>query len=73
MIEQNEQIEGLHPDGNTKASKVAKLYDVSIKTLIRWADAGNFPQPYKPNGYNNYFRNSDLLEYNERFTENETV
>lgn len=70
MIEQNESIEALHPDGKTKASKVAKLYDVSVKTLMRWSEAGKFPRPYKPNGYNNYFKNSDLLEYNEGFSEN---
>lgn len=33
MIEQNENIERLNPDGFTTMANVAKLYDVSTSTL----------------------------------------
>lgn len=40
MIEQNEQIEKLSPDGFTALANVAKLYDVSTSTLRRYWDKG---------------------------------
>lgn len=66
MIEQNEHIAGLHPDGLTSLSNVAYLYDVSAKTIRRrWeSELSNFPKPIKIDGCN-YFKNKDLLEYNE--------
>lgn len=72
MIEQNNQIEGLNPDGYTKLGKAAELCSVSVATLRRRWSAGEFPQPVKPFGNDNYFRNSDLLEYNRRL-EHETA
>lgn len=64
MIEQNESIERLNPDGFTALANVAKLYDVSTSTLRRyWAD-GKFPEPILLFS-KNYFKNSDLLEFNE--------
>lgn len=65
MIEQNEKIEGLHPDGLTSLSKVADLYDVSAKTIRRRWESNSFPLPIKIDGCN-YFKNIDLLEYNEK-------
>lgn len=65
MIEQNESIEGLHPDGLTSLAKVAIIYDVSTDTIRRRWKQHKFPQPVKPFGIENYFKNSDLLEYNE--------
>lgn len=66
MIEQNEGIERLHPDGLTSLSRVADLYDVSAKTIRRrWeSESSDFPKPIKIDGCN-YFKNRDLLEYNE--------
>ena len=65
MIEQNESIDRLHPDGLTSLSKVADLYDVSAKTIRRRWELGSFPMPIKINRCN-YFKNTDLLEYNEK-------
>lgn len=64
MIEQNEGIEGLSPDGFTTLANVAKLYDVSTSTLRRYWDKGEFPKPILLFS-KNYFKNSDLLEFNE--------
>lgn len=64
MIEQNEQIEGLNPDGFTTLANVAKLYDVSTSTLRRYWTDGKFPEPVLLFS-KNYFRNIDLLEFNE--------
>lgn len=65
MIEQNENIEGLHPDGLTSLSSVARLYDVTAKTIRNRWESGRFPRPFKIDGCN-YFKNKDLLEYNEK-------
>ena len=65
MIEQNENIEGLNPDGFTTMANVAKLYDVSTSTIRRYWNKGEFPKPILRFS-KNYFRNSDLLEYNRR-------
>ena len=64
MIKQNDQIEGLSPDGFTTLANVAKLYDVSTSTLRRYWDKGEFPKPILLFS-KNYFKNSDLLEFNE--------
>ena len=64
MIEKNESIEGLNPDGFTTMANVAKLYDVSTSTLRRYWTDGKFPEPILLFS-KNYFKNSDLLEYNE--------
>ena len=64
MIEQNDQIKKLHPDGFTTLAKVAKLYDVSTSTLRRYWDKGDFPEPTLLFGKNR-FKNSELLEFNE--------
>ena len=64
MIEQNESIEGLNPDGFTTMANVAKLYDVSTSTLRRYWTDGKFPEPILLFS-KNYFKNSDLLEFNE--------
>ena len=71
MIEQNDQIEGLNPDGFTTMANVAKLYDVSTSTLRRYWTDGKFPEPILLFS-KNYFRNSDLLKYNRRL-EHETA
>lgn len=72
MIEQNENIEGLHPNGLTSVPSAAKLYDVHHSTLRRWWESGKFPLPVKQ-GDKNYFRNSELLEYNENLKQIETA
>ena len=64
MIERNESIEGLNPDGFTTLANVAKLYDVSTSTLRRYWTDGKFPEPILLFS-KNYFKNSDLLEFNE--------
>lgn len=64
MIEQNESIERLNPDGFTTMANVAKLYDVSTSTLRRYWTDGKFPEPILLFS-KNYFKNSDLLEFNE--------
>lgn len=64
MIEQNDQIERLNPDGFTTLANVAKLYDVSTSTLRRYWTDGKFPEPILLFS-KNYFKNSDLLEFNE--------
>lgn len=64
MIEQNESIEGLNPDGFTTMANVAKLYDVSTSTLRRYWEKGEFPEPVLLFS-KNYFKNSDLLQFNE--------
>lgn len=64
MIEQNENIERLNPDGFTTMANVAKLYDVSTSTLRRYWTDGKFPEPILLFS-KNYFKNSDLLEFNE--------
>lgn len=64
MIEKNEHIEKLSPDGFTALANVAKLYDVSTSTLRRYWDKGEFPKPILLFS-KNYFKNSDLLEFNE--------
>lgn len=64
MIEKNESIEGLNPDGFTTLANVAKLYDVSTSTLRRYWTDGKFPEPILLFS-KNYFKNSDLLEFNE--------
>lgn len=64
MIEQNENIERLNPDGFTTLANVAKLYDVSTSTLRRYWTDGKFPEPVLLFS-KNYFKNSDLLEFNE--------
>ena len=64
MIEQNESIERLNPDGFTTLDNVAKLYDVSTSTLRRYWTDGKFPEPILLFS-KNYFKNSDLLEFNE--------
>lgn len=64
MIEQNDQIERLNPDGFTTMANVAKLYDVSTSTLRRYWTDGKFPEPILLFS-KNYFKNSDLLEFNE--------
>lgn len=64
MIEKNESIEGLNPDGFTTMANVAKLYDVSTSTLRRYWTDGKFPEPILLFS-KNYFKNSDLLEFNE--------
>lgn len=64
MIKKNDQIEGLSPDGFTTLANVAKLYDVSTSTLRRYWDKGEFPKPILLFS-KNYFKNSDLLEFNE--------
>lgn len=64
MIEKNESIEGLNPDGFTTLANVAKLYDVSTSTLRRYWTDGKFPEPVLLFS-KNYFKNSDLLEFNE--------
>lgn len=66
MIEHNENIEGLHPDGLTSLARVAIIYDISPATIRRRWKEKKFPQPVKPFGIENYFKNSDLLEYNEK-------
>lgn len=68
MIEQNNSIEGLNPDGFTTLANVAKLYDVSTSTLRRYWDKNEFPKPVLLFS-KNYFRNSDLLEYNRRLSD----
>lgn len=74
MIEHNDLIEGLHPDGFTSLLSAAKLYDVSTATLRRRWDNGDFPKPVKLRGCTkNYFRNSDLLEYNADLEQTETA
>ncbi|MBH0095942.1 helix-turn-helix domain-containing protein [Psychrobacter sp. NZS113] len=69
MIEKNEQTEGLNPDGFTTLAGVAKLYDVSTSTLRRYWDKGEFPKPVILFS-KNYFKNSDLLEFNRRLSNN---
>ena len=64
MFEKNESIEGLNPDGFTTLANVAKLYDVSTSTLRRYWTGGKFPEPILLFS-KNYFKNSDLLEFNE--------
>ena len=64
MIEQNDQVKGLNPDGFTTMANVAKLYDVSTSTLRRYWTDGKFPEPILLFS-KNYFKNSDLLEFNE--------
>ncbi|GEM_PF-3280461 len=64
MIEKNESIERLNPDGFTTLANVAKLYDVSTSTLRRYWTDGRFPEPILLFS-KNYFKNSDLLEFNE--------
>ena len=64
MIEKNESIERLNPDGFTTMANVAKLYDVSTSTLRRYWTDGKFPEPILLFS-KNYFKNSDLLEFNE--------
>lgn len=64
MIEKNESIERLNPDGFTTLANVAKLYDVSTSTLRRYWTDGKFPEPILLFS-KNYFKNSDLLEFNE--------
>ena len=68
MIEnESQEVRSLHPDGFTAINNVAKLYDTSVATLRRRWTKGQFPRPVKLKGSNkNYFRNSDLLEYNEQ-------
>lgn len=64
MIEQNENTEGLNPDGFTSLASAARLYDVSAATLRRYWEKGEFPEPVLLFS-KNYFRNIDLLEFNE--------
>jgi len=64
VIEKNESIERLNPDGFTTLANVAKLYDVSTSTLRRYWTDGRFPEPILLFS-KNYFKNSDLLEFNE--------
>jgi len=64
VIEKNESIERLNPDGFTTLANVAKLYDVSTSTLRRYWTDGKFPEPILLFS-KNYFKNSDLLEFNE--------
>lgn len=57
-------IEALNPDGYTSLASAAKLYDVSTSTLRRYWQKGEFPEPIILFS-KNYFKNSDLLEFNE--------
>lgn len=68
MIEQNDQVKGLNPDGFTTMANVEKLYDVSKSTLRRYWTNGKFPKPILLFS-KNYFRNSDLLEFNRRLSD----
>jgi len=54
----------LNPNGYTTLANTAKLYDVSTSTLRRYWQKGKFPKPIILFS-KNYFRNSDLLEFNE--------
>ena len=64
MIEQNDQVEELNPSHYTSLANVAKMYDVSTSTLRRYWKKGEFPEPILLFS-KNYFKNSDLLEFNE--------
>ena len=64
------EVDGLHPDGLTSLASAAKLYDVSPATLRRRWAKGLFPKPVKipsetPDKAPNFFKNSDLIEYNK--------
>lgn len=53
----------LNPNGYTTLANTAKLYDVSTSTLRRYWQKGKFPKPIILFS-KNYFKNSDLLEFN---------
>ncbi len=61
----------LNPNGYTTLTNTAKLYDVSTSTLRRYWKKGEFPKPILLFS-KNYFKNSDLLEFNERLNNEPT-
>lgn len=62
-----------NPDALTSLKNVAKFFDVTNQTIKNWYKAGKFPLPVvnpldDSSSSHKFFRNKDLIEFQESLT-----
>ena len=62
-----------NPDALTSLKNVAKFFDVTNQTIKNWYKAGKFPSPVvnpldDSSSSHKFFRNRDLIEFEESLT-----